>query len=294
MSALNYQDVENALLHFRIGRRVILDRILEIISGNSEIRDPVLLLSRLFIRLKSADSIVEKINRKKLPVQNAADIPRVMTDIIGMRIIAQNQTELKLLDHLLSAAFAVKARVDHARDTNGFGDQTLEYVLTCERDGVAYPFEVQLRTFLQHYWAGNSFFLFHKADAKMALPYQNDLLALSSALQSAEEVTERIQPARQGVQTAKPPMPNWQAWPLRNRVYLMIVGPHEQFVDERVIPLSGNDENDHRMVVQSKLACYEQYPDAVVVECMCANFATFLLNEPQVHVGPEYLDKVVW
>jgi hypothetical protein len=74
----------------------------------------------------------------------------------------------------------------------------------------------------------------------------------------------------------------------------MVIGPQEQFVDQQVVLLTGNDENDHQAVVSAKLVCYETFHNAAVVECICANFGTYLLNEPQVHVGSEFLSRVIW
>jgi ppGpp synthetase/RelA/SpoT-type nucleotidyltranferase len=293
MTTLNYLDVENSLLYFRTGRRILLDRVLETIDASSDIGDPALLLSRLFVRLKSADSIIEKIQRKKIPVQRAEDIPRALNDIIGLRFIVENQAELSFFDRWLSTTFEVKARVDHATDTHGYGDRTLEYVLTYERDGIVYPCEVQLRTFLQNYWAGHSAFLFHKADPDRAAPHRNNLLASSEALHSAEHLVEIIQEPGLRKQTDDL-TPNWQAWPIRSRVHLMVVKPHEQFVEQQIVALTGNDAEDHHRIVAAKVACYQKYTDATIVECLCANFTAFLLNEPQIYVGSQYLGKVIW
>jgi ppGpp synthetase/RelA/SpoT-type nucleotidyltranferase len=293
MDTLQFEDVELSLLPFRVGRRLILDQILEMAASGLEIQEPALFLSRLFVRLKSADSILEKIKRKKLPVRVPGDIPTVMDDILGFRLIVENQAELRFLDKFLNRTFEVKSVVDQPQN-HSFGGQSIDYSLVHEQGGQAYPFEVQLRTFLQHYWATSSFFLFHKADPEAALPYQKDLLALKSALQSAEELTERIQFGRKERWKAGSEPAHWQSWPLRNCIHLMVVKPHEQFVEEQIVSITGYDENDHRTIVHSKMACYEQHPNAAVVECVCANFASYLLNEPQVHVGPEYLEKAVW
>ena len=292
MPAMNFSDVENSLLHFRIGRRLILDRILELADVSAEIQYPALFLSRLFVRLKSADSIVEKIKRKNLPIKSADEIPNFIDDLLGLRIIVENEAELQFLDRFLTHEFKVKARLDHAQDLE-LGNRTIDYSLVYEKDGQSHPFETQLRTFLQHYWAGHSFFLFHKANPDRALPNRDDLLALSDTLQAAEHLVEKIQKARPNQHEARPSN-HWQAWPLRTRVHLMVIKPQEQFIEQLTLSLTGNDEIDHRAVVEAKTACYQKYPDARIVECICANFASFLFNEPQVNVSPEFLGKAIW
>lgn len=293
MITLPFNDIENSLLPFRIGRRLVLDKILEMAATNAEFRELALFLSRMFVRLKSADSILEKINRKKLPVQVPEDIPNVMDDILGFRLIVDNQAELQLLDGFLTGTFEVKSVATQSQNPE-FGGRSVDYALVHHVNGQSYPFEVQLRTYLQHYWAVQSFFLFHKTGKETALPYQSDLMALSSALQSAEEAAERIHAGKKADSAAGVKTVSWHSWPLRNRVQLMVVEPHEQFVEEQIVLLKGNDEDDQRAIVKSKMACYEQHPNAAVVECMCANFMTYMLNEPQVHVRPEYLEKAIW
>jgi ppGpp synthetase/RelA/SpoT-type nucleotidyltranferase len=293
MDSLNFSEIEYSLLNFRIGRRLVLDRVLEMINAQSKIQEPALLLSRLFIRIKSADSIVEKIMRKKLPVQSVEDIPRVLDDILGLRIIAENQEEFHLLDQFLTSTFTINTRINHAEDFQGFGDQSFDYAMTYVKDGQVYPFAVQLRTFLQHYWAGQSFFLFHKAKGPRALKYHHDLLALSRSLQDAESLAAKIRSEKPTGKEGTTSI-NWDAWPIRSRVYLMIVKPKEQFVEQRIVSLCGNDVENHHSIADAKIACYREYPAAAVVECMCVNFSAFLLNEPQVHVSPESLAKIIW
>jgi len=293
MPALNFSDVENSLLHFRIGRQIILDRILEFMEASPEIREPALLLSRIFVRLKSADSIIEKIKRKKLPVETPEDIPKVIDDILGLRIIVENQTEIHAFERFLNSSFIVGKRSGNTNGTHNFGDKTIEYVLTFEKDGILYPCEVQLRTFLQHYWARHSFFLFNKADPSCALPFRDDLQALSKALQTAERLTESIQePGEEKREESS--LANWRDWPIRSRVYLMVIKPHEQFIEQHTIPITDNSTRNHHRIVTAKVSIYQEHPDATIVECVCADFPAFLFNEPQVHVGSDFIEKAIW
>jgi ppGpp synthetase/RelA/SpoT-type nucleotidyltranferase len=292
VDALRFDEIEYSLRPFRVGRRLIFDRILASLSSSNEVQAPALLLSRLFVRLKSADSILEKIKRKQLPVQSAADIPTLLDDILGFRLIAENQSELLFLDRFLTSTFTVKS-VLRQTPNQQFGEQSINYSLVYEQGGQSFPFEVQLRTFLQHYWSGHSFFLFHKSDSEAARLHRDDLLAFSDALRTAENLAEKIQNKKPGNPDASAAV-HWQKWKIRNRVHLMIIEPLEQFVEHQVVPLSGNDEEDHHAIVAAKIAGYAEHPGAAIVECLCANFTAYLLNEPQVNVSPEFLEKAIW
>ena len=151
MSTLSFAEIENALLPYRKTRRSIQSIILNFALSSEAIRDPFLFLNRMFVRLKSADSIVEKINRKQLPVSSIADLRMLVTDVLGMRVIVSNLMELGAIDNFVSRNFEIRSRKDLVHRPNEFGYRTIEYALTChdpEQDADI-PFEIQLRTIYQ-------------------------------------------------------------------------------------------------------------------------------------------------
>ena len=121
MAPLAPGDIEQALLPYRIGRRVVSSVISEYIVSCEDLTDPFLLLSRLFIRLKSADSILEKIHRKNLAVSTVSDIGQVMDDLLGFRIITGNLEDLWAFDRFLQASFDVRSRIDTINSADQFG-----------------------------------------------------------------------------------------------------------------------------------------------------------------------------
>jgi ppGpp synthetase/RelA/SpoT-type nucleotidyltranferase len=287
---LSASEIEESLLPFRAGRRLVLDKLLQRIAQGDGLVNPFLLLSRFFVRIKSADSILEKIRRKGIVITHPSEISQKLPDILGFRIITENIDEMETIDRFLNEQFEIVSRLDKVTERGEFGDRGIEYSLRHHVDGVVYPFELQLRTFLQHYWSSQSFHLFHKTPRETALSCQDALLSLSQALDHAEQVAGRIPQSP----TINARSSLWNELPIRSRVHLIAVEPGEQFALHVVVPLSGNDQQDHDASVSQKLQIYAAYPGSAIVECSCLHFLSFILNEPQVRVPVDRLGKVVW
>jgi len=285
-------DIEKALLPFRSGRRRVLDKFLHRIAEGDGIADPFLMFSRFFVRIKSADSILEKIKRKGIVIANTAEIPEKIPDILGFRIIAENMDELKAIERFLTESFEVVSRSDQTVEPTEFGYRGIEYSLRYHADGAVYPFEIQLRTFLQHYWTSQSFHLFHKQPRETALKYRDVLLSLSRVLERAEMEAKRISDSLPVHDRGN--AITWKELPLRTRTHIVVVAPGEQFVTHFVQPLTGDDLEDSNAIVNQKLGFYDSHPGSAIVECSCLHFLSFALNEPQVHIPMDRWGKVVW
>lgn len=285
-------EIERALFPFRKVRRLVLIRLLERLAQEKGIQQPLLTISRLFCRLKSADSVLEKIQRKNIAVDDASEIPGRITDLLGFRIIAENIHELQLIDRFLTEEFEVKTRHDKVKRPGEFGDRGIEYKLRYNDDDVACPFEVQLRTFLQHYWSSQTFHLFHKKSREIALQHRDALVRLSEALENVENTAREIHHTapHSDVSTS----PEWKAFPLYNKIHLIVVQPGEKFVTHVEHSLSGNDERDHTTIVGRKLDLYTTYSDCAIVECSCMSFFSFMLNEPHVWVPVSRLKELAF
>jgi ppGpp synthetase/RelA/SpoT-type nucleotidyltranferase len=273
--------IEQALLTFRIGRRVVLRRVLSLIVESGLFADPFLMLSRLFIRIKSADSIAEKIRRKGLTINSADEIPGKMPDILGVRVITEDLIELQVFRELLESSFRVEGEREWLTQVGDFGQRGLEYRLCYEAHGTVYPFELQLRTFLQHYWAAKSFHLFHKKPREVAEKYRDDLTAFGELLHRAEAVAQTLKPATLSAPAASA---SWENLPLWRNVNLIAVAPGEQFKAHVSFPLSFNDSTDHAGLVKAKVEMYSTMPGCAIVECSCLSFLTLLMNEPHIRV----------
>jgi ppGpp synthetase/RelA/SpoT-type nucleotidyltranferase len=297
MTSLTFAEIENAQFAYRQARRPIQREILHFLLTNSQIIDPFWALNRMFVRLKSAESIVEKINRKHLAVQTMADLQRLVRDVLGLRIITGTLAELEAVDGFLQNSFGVVSRKDFVSQPNEFGYQSVEYELLYRpvQGGEAVPFEVQLRTLFQHQWSVNSFFLFHKKSPEVARPYQPTLQTLSQTLAQVETLSNQISAGTiHAPRQAETQALQIEKLPIQAFINLMVINPGEIFVEHVRLPISGDDQADHAMIVSEKTRLYQVYPGAAVVECACMNPATYALNESHVIFLPQYFEKIQW
>jgi ppGpp synthetase/RelA/SpoT-type nucleotidyltranferase len=280
--------VEETLLPFRVARRYILNHLLPLLLQDGAIADPFLLATRFFVRLKSADSILEKVARKGIALSNVTEIPQKMTDILGFRVIASDINELNNLDRLLTSNFEVVSRESSIHRPDEIGRREISYQFLFHDGASSYLFELQLRTFLQHYWASRSFHLLHKQPKEVSRNYASVLSALGEALERAEDTATNLpspDKTRAGDISAARSR-------LCDRINLVVVEPGELFANHVVLSLSGDDRRDHKNVIREKMALYADFPGAALVECSCLSFFSFTLNEPHVRVPIDRLDKV--
>jgi ppGpp synthetase/RelA/SpoT-type nucleotidyltranferase len=250
--------------------------------------DPFLALSRFFCRLKSADSIVEKLRRKRIEFHDPRDLLKEMPDILGFRIIVANQQELHAVDAFLRTTFEIIRVDDRNSAPDEFGRRGVDYS-ALRRDGEKqYHFELQLRTFLQHYWAVQTFRYFHKQPKEIALSRQSSLQALAESLAEADrqigglggaEAAENMRPTRVDLT------------PLADHIHLVVIEAGEQFAEFSTLTLTGHSAGDHAEIVKRKMSFYEKYPGAAIVECACMGFLSFHLNEPLVRVPLERVGR---
>ena len=285
----SYLEIEQALSPLRDGRRLIMRTLLDQITSGNVCSDPFVMLSRFFCRLKSADSIVEKLNRKRIEVKDASEIPERLPDVLGFRIIVANSHELTAIDDFMKAGFELVERQDRTATPGEFGERGVVYSAIYRMDKIAYHFELQLRTFLQHYWASQSFHLLHKKPREVALGRKELLLQFGEALAQAETCAEEITDDRDGALLTPTCLSNLKL--LGERVHLIVIEPGERFTDHLTLSLSGCANNDHQAIVAKKMELYKMFPRGAIVECSCLNFLSFQLNEPLVQVPIDRIER---
>jgi ppGpp synthetase/RelA/SpoT-type nucleotidyltranferase len=264
--------------------------LLKALAGAQGIARPSLLLTRFFCRIKSADSILEKAKRKGIITDSPEQLADKFTDILGIRVIVETPEELLALDRLIGSLFEVVWRLDETQSPSEFGERGIKYDLRYHADGAVHLFELQTRTFLQHFWASRSFHLFHKKENEVATKHRSTLLALSEALECAEQLAAKLdqsQPVYPGANKHE-----YDAKTLWSRVNLVVVKPGECFYCQMTQNLSGDDRKDHEETVARKLQLYRDHPGAAIVECCCFDFSTFMLNEPHVIIPTDRFLKL--
>ena len=293
MSSLSVSDIENSLLIFRKGRAILLEKIVGQLVQCTDIKDPFLLISRFFSRLKSADSILEKIQSKNIEINNVHDLPDKLPDILGFRIITSNPSELYSVVELLRDEFPKKFdenKIDRIKNPGEDGEREINLKLEYQYENLRVPFEVQLRTYLQHFFFLPTFHLFHKKPPKFRKKYRKDLQRFSTLLQKVEDhsqkfSTERIIDKRIAL--------NLEILSLLSKINLVIIEQEsEMVVHHLILNLTGNVEADNELIANTKIDLYSIYPNHSIVECSCSNFSTYLLNEPHVTVPVEIWKKL--
>ena len=146
-------------------------------------------------RVKSPDSLVEKVQRKGID-GDFASIRRSITDIAGIRITCSFVADVYRLFDLLTAQDDV--RVIQVKDyiaspkPNGYKSLhvILEVPVFLSTGRIEVPVEVQFRTIAMDFWAS----LEHKIYYKYATRVPDELLAsLKDAADSAAELDERME-----------------------------------------------------------------------------------------------------
>jgi ppGpp synthetase/RelA/SpoT-type nucleotidyltranferase len=286
---LEKKDVEGSLKEFRVGRSLILKRILESVIESSDIYNKFLILSRIFCRLKSADSILEKIERKGLEIKDVNEIPVKLPDILGFRIITSNIDELYSIDKILTDDFKVIKKIDKIKKSGEDGEREINYELIYTFGDTSYPFEIQLRTFFQHLFSIPTFHLFHKQAPEKRVKYHDDLIKLSNSLQEVETNTIRfIESPEKAIEYNY----DLRILPILNKVHIVVIEPGERFSNHIILDLSGDFERDNYLIVNKKIELYETYPNCAIVECSCMEFSTYILNEPHVNVPVSNWNKI--
>ncbi|MFC8615019.1 GTP pyrophosphokinase family protein [Micromonospora purpureochromogenes] len=121
-------------------------------------------------------------------------------DLLGIRVITYFNDEVDRVGELLQAQFAVDAAnsVDKRQllDAREFGYLSLHYVLTLDekrrelpeyRRYVGIPFEIQIRSVLQHAWAEIEHDLGYKSAQSLPPKLQRHFARLASLLESADD-----------------------------------------------------------------------------------------------------------
>lgn len=151
-----------------------------------------LLLSRelsihsLSSRIKAPASLGRKLNRPDRTYDELGDV----TDLVGARIITYFEDTIDEIAALIEKTFSVD--YDHSidkrksLDASRFGYRSLHYVCRLSPDDI-WPFEIQIRTILQHAWAETEHDLGYKSEASIPLEIRRRFSRVASLLEVADE-----------------------------------------------------------------------------------------------------------
>ncbi|GGA03334.1 hypothetical protein GCM10011497_37400 [Elstera cyanobacteriorum] len=173
----------------------------EIISQLSHVfyQENIKLGAPLESRVKSLESIQEKMDRKNLDIQNLYQI----NDLVGIRVILLFSRDLKSVKEIIETNFNV-IEVENTADRlseSQFGYQSTHFTITLSQSWLSIPtfsgldnvrVEIQVRTLSQHIWAVASHQLQYKNEESVPQTLKRNIHRISALLETVDLEFERI------------------------------------------------------------------------------------------------------
>lgn len=158
-------------------------------------------LTAMESRIKTEKSLIGKLKRKGNKYGTLKDI----TDIFGARLIAYYNEDVDRLASLAENLFEIdwSNSVDKRKrqDTSSFGYSSLHYICRLPKktyDNYIYPgiselpFELQMRTALQHVWSAIQHDIGYKSEIETPAEYHRQLSRLAGLMELADDEFSRI------------------------------------------------------------------------------------------------------
>lgn len=141
-------------------------------------------------RIKTVESLAGKLERKGEKYHQLSDI----TDLIGLRIVTFYTDDVDKVAAIISQLFDIDwaNSVDKRKlhDLNSFGYNSLHYI--CNLHGGSFPFEIQIRTALQHTWSAIEHDIGYKGAVKLPPQYRRQFSRLAGMLELADDEFSRL------------------------------------------------------------------------------------------------------
>lgn len=153
----------------------------------------------LSFRVKTLDSVLEKIDRKSLLVNSIQDIQ----DMIGFRIITLFKQDAAIVCETVRNAFQVIWEEDKSegKEDDTFGYLSVHFQIKPPQDWLRSPTtsrfeeleaELQVRTFSQHIWAASSHLLQYKKESTVPYVMRRNINRLAAVLEIVDDELESI------------------------------------------------------------------------------------------------------
>ncbi|MFA4987594.1 MAG: RelA/SpoT domain-containing protein [Candidatus Brocadiia bacterium] len=150
-------------------------------------------------RVKSWESLSEKVEQKKLALEKLTDL----SDLVGIRLVLLFKRDVEKIRQIISETFSVVEQEDTGcrLKEDQFGYQSLHLVVSMPpdwlklptyKDFAAFKAEIQIRTLAQHIWAGASHHLQYKQDSSVPAPVQRSIYRVSALLETVDLEFERV------------------------------------------------------------------------------------------------------
>ena len=182
---------ELLLQEFREKRQELMqldNRVFELISQT--LKQQEIELNSIEHRIKTEESLAGKLERKGEKYHQLSDI----TDLIGLRIVTFYTDDVDKVAAIISQLFDIdwSNSVDKRKlhDLNSFGYNSLHYI--CKLHEGSFPFEIQIRTALQHTWSAIEHDIGYKGAVKLPPQYRRQFSRLAGMLELADDEFSRL------------------------------------------------------------------------------------------------------
>lgn len=147
-------------------------------------------LSAIEYRVKTEHSLAGKLERKGDKYASLEDI----TDLVGLRIITFYTDDVDKVAAIVQQLYDVDwtNSIDKrkAHELTSFGYNSLHYI--CRLKGGSAPFEIQMRTALQHVWSAIEHDIGYKGAVKLPPEYRRQFSRLAGMLELADDEFSRL------------------------------------------------------------------------------------------------------
>lgn len=158
------------------------------------LREQGIELNSMESRVKTEKSLTGKLERKGDKYQHISDI----TDLVGIRIITFYTDDVDKVAAIVKKLFKVdwSNSIDKrkAHELTSFGYNSLHYICYLPDDSplAAFPFEIQMRTALQHVWSAIEHDIGYKGAVKLPNEFRRQFSRLAGMLELADDEFSRL------------------------------------------------------------------------------------------------------
>ena len=150
-------------------------------------------LNALEHRIKTEPSLIGKLERKG---QKYQDINQI-TDLLGIRIVTFFTDDVDRVAAFVGELFRVdwKNSVDKRKghELTSFGYNSLHYICYLREGELSHiPFEIQMRTALQHVWSAIEHDIGYKGSVRLPAEYKRQFSRLAGMLELADDEFSRL------------------------------------------------------------------------------------------------------
>ena len=182
---------ELLLQEFREKRQELLqldNHVFELI--NQKLGQQGIELNSIEHRIKTEQSLAGKLERKGEKYHQLSDI----TDLVGMRIVTFYTDDVDKVAAIVTQLFDVdwNNSVDKRKlhELTSFGYNSLHYICRLREGSI--PFDIQIRTALQHTWSAIEHDIGYKGAVKLPPQYRRQFSRLAGMLELADDEFSRL------------------------------------------------------------------------------------------------------